>query len=155
MKLNLYRDKNNTPPHVDIYYAEMQPVIQQIMEVVAEKPVELVSKYEDEIIYIPIKDVYYLDCVDKKVFAYTKDAVYPLKETLAYYEEHLVHCGYIRVSKSSILNIYRIKEIKSDMNMRICATFDNAEKMYINRSYKAAFMKYLSEKRGRAKHEGK
>ena len=82
------------------------------------------------------------------VFAYTKEKVYPLKDTLAYYEVLLAKYGYVRISKSNIVNVYRIKAMKSEVNMRICATFENEEKLYINRSYKKNFMEYLVRMRG-------
>lgn len=148
MKLNLFCDENNKDEHVDIYYSHMRPEVQRVIDAAGDKVAEIISKYEDETVYVPIKDVYYLDCADKKVFAYMKKQVYPLEETLAYYEELLASYGYVRVSKSTIVNVFHIKEMKSEINMRICATFDNAEKIYINRSYKASFLKFLKEMRG-------
>ena len=148
MKLHLFQDEKQTEDRIDIYYATMTPVIQKVIDVVyAEHPV-LKSKEEEETVYINVEAVYYLDCVDKKVFAYTKEKVYPLKDTLAYYEVLLAKYGYVRISKSNIVNVYRIKAMKSEVNMRICATFENEEKLYINRSYKKNFMEYLVRMRG-------
>lgn len=102
----------------------------------------------DEIRYINIDRILYLDCVDKKVFAYTREDVYPLEETLSHYEALLSDYGFTRISKSNIVNIFQIKAMKSEINMRICATFENKEKIYINRSYKKSFMDYLVNMRG-------
>lgn len=71
MKLHLFQDEKQTEDRIDIYYATMTPVIQKVIDVVhAECPV-LKSKEEGETVYINLEAVYYLDCVDKKVFAYT------------------------------------------------------------------------------------
>lgn len=148
MRLNLFQNEKNKDEHVDVYYANMQPLVQQIIEIVGQKTTELVSKYEDETVYVPIKEIFYLDCADKKVFAYTEKEVYPLAEPLSYYEERLFGEGFVRVGKSTMVNVFRIKELKSEVNMRISATFENAEKVYINRTYKAAFLRYLKEMRG-------
>lgn len=148
MKLNLFFNEKNKDEHVDVYYASMQPVVQQIIDLMGKKTTELVSKYEDETVFIPVKDIYYLDCADKKVFAYMENEVYPLEDPLAYYEECLGSEGFVRVSKSTVVNVFHIKEMKSEINMRISATFNNEEKVYINRSYKAAFLNYLKEMRG-------
>lgn len=148
MKLHLFQDEKQTEDRIDIYYATITPVIQKVIDVVhAECPV-LKSKEEGETVYINLEAVYYLDCVDKKVFAYTRDKVYLLEDTLAYYETLLAKYGYVRISKSNIVNVYRIKAMKSEVNMRICATFENEEKLYINRSYKKNFMEYLVRMRG-------
>lgn len=148
MKLNLFQDEKNKEEHVDVYYANMQPLVQRIIELVGQKTTELISKYEDETVYVPVKDIFYLDCADKKVFAYTEKEVYPLAEPLAYYEERLYEEGFVRVGKSTMVNVFRIKELKSEVNMRISATFENAEKVYINRTYKAGFLRFLKEMRG-------
>lgn len=152
MKLNLFCDEKISQEHVDVYYANMQPMVQQIIDLVGKKTTELISKYEGETIYIPVKDIFYLESVDKKAFAYTEKEVYPLSEPLAYYEQQLTMEGFVRVGKSTVVNVFHIKELKSEVNMRIAATFRNGEKVYINRSYKAAFLKYLKEMRGE-KHE--
>ena len=68
MKLHLFQDEKQTEDRIDIYYATMTPVIQKVIDVVhAEHPV-LKSKEEEETVYINVEAVYYLDCVDKKVF---------------------------------------------------------------------------------------
>lgn len=148
MKLHLFQSKEQIEDRVEIYYTEMTPVIQKVIDVIQTNYPVLKSKDEDEIRYINIDRILYLDCVDKKVFAYTKEAVYPLEETLSYYEALLSNYGYTRISKSNIVNVYRIKAMKSEINMRICATFENDEKIYINRSYKKSFMDYLVNMRG-------
>lgn len=39
MKLNLYEDKNTSSEHIDVYYANMRPVIRQIIDTVnSERP---------------------------------------------------------------------------------------------------------------------
>ena len=141
MKLQLFQSKEQTEDRIDIYYTEMNPVIRKVIDVVHTTYPVLKSKEDDEIRYLNIDRILYLDCVDKKVFAYTRDRVYPLEETLSYYE-------YTRISKSNIVNVYRIKAMRPEINMRICAIFENEEKLYVNRSYKKSFMNYLVNRRG-------
>lgn len=148
IKLNLFCDKSIKEDRVDVFCSEMTPIIQRIVNAAkSERPV-IRSKDEDDIKYIEIKDIFYLDCVDRKVFAYTEKCVYPLKESLSHYEEVLEDYGFVRVSKSNIVNIYKIKAIKSEINMRIGATFANGERLYINRNYKKSFVAYLKRMRG-------
>ena len=137
MKLQLFQSKEQTEDRIDIYYTKMNPVIRKVIDVVHTNYPVLKSKEEDEIRYVNIDHILYLDCVDKKVFAYTRERVYPLEETLSYYETLLSNYGYTRISKSNIVNVYRI-----------CAIFENEEKLYVNRSYKKSFMDYLVNRRG-------
>lgn len=148
MKLQLFQSKEQTEDRIDIYYTQMTPVIRKVIDVVHTNYPVLKSREEEEVRYLNIDHILYLDCVDKKVFAYTKEGVYLLEETLSYYENLLWDYGYVRISKSSMVNVYRIKAMKSEINMRICAVFENEERIYVNRSYKKSFMEYLQNRRG-------
>ena len=63
--------------------------------------------------------------------------------TLASCEEMLWNYGFVRVSKSNLINIYKIKQLKPDLNMKVYVSFDNGERICINRAYKKAFNEYL------------
>ena len=153
MKLNLYEDKKTTDEHVDVYYSNMRPVIKQIIDTVNSERPTLSGRPADEdlddgeeIILDP-KEIYYLDHIDRKLFAYTSDGVYRLMNTLAVCEDMLWNYGFVRVSKSNLINIYKIKQLKPDVNMKVYASFDNGERICINRSYKKSFNDYLQKMR--------
>ena len=48
--------------------------------------------------------------------------------------------GFIRISKSIVVNIYRVRKIKADVNMKMQLVLDNGEKVILNRSYKNDFL---------------
>ena len=153
MKLNLYEDENIQDEHVDVYYSNMRPVIKQIIDTVNSERPSLSGRPADkdlddgeEIILDP-KEIYYLDHIDRKLFAYTSDGVYRLMNTLSACEEMLWNFGVVRVSKSNLINIYKIKQLKPDINMKVYASFDNGERICINRSYKKSFNEYLQKMR--------
>ena len=153
MKLNLNEDKNIAEEHVDIYYSNMRPVIKQIIDTVNSERPSLAGRPADEdlddgidVILDP-KEIYYLDHIDRKLFAYTRTGVYRLMTTLASCEEQLWNYGFVRVSKSNLVNIYKIKQLKPDLNMKVYASFDNGERICINRSYKKSFTEYLQRMR--------
>ncbi len=149
MKLNLYEDKKNTDERVDIYYSNMRPVIKQLIDTVNSERPSLRGRPADEDeddgeeILLDPKDIYYLDHIDRKLFAYTRNGVFRLMNTLASCEEMLWNYGFVRVSKSNLINIFKIKQLKPDLNMKVYASFDNGERICINRSYKKSFNDYL------------
>lgn len=153
MKLNLFEDKNNTDEHVDVYYNNMRPFIRQLVDTVNSERPSLSGRPADEDmddgeeIMLDPKEIYYLDHIDRKLFAYTKDGVFRLMNTLAACEEMLWNYGFVRVSKSNLINIYKIKQLKPDVNMKVYASFDNGERICINRSYKKSFNEYLQKMR--------
>ena len=153
MKLNLYEDKNNSSEHVDVYYSNMRPLIRQIIDTVNSDRPKLKGRPADEDlddgeeILLDPKEVYYLDHIDRKLFAYTKDGVFRVMETLSSCEEMLWNYGFVRVSKSNLINIYRIRQLKPDLNMKVYASFENGERICVNRSYKKSFNEYLQRMR--------
>ena len=153
MKLNLYEDKNTSNEHVDVYYTNMRPVIRQIIDTVNSERPSLQGRPADEDmddgeeILLDPREIYYLDHIDRKLFAYTKNGVFRVMNTLAACEEMLWNYGFVRVSKSNLINIYKIKQLKPDLNMKVYASFDNGERICINRSYKKSFNEYLQRMR--------
>ena len=108
MKLNLFEDKNLTDEHVDIYYTNMRPVIKQLIDTVNSERPTLSGRPADEDLddgeemILDVKEVYYFDYTDRKLFAYTKEGVYRIMSTLASCEEMLWNYGFVRVSKSNL-----------------------------------------------------
>ena len=153
MRLNLFEDKNISEEHVDVHYMNMRPVIRQLIDIVNSDRPSLKGRPADEdlddgidIILDP-DEIYYLDYIDRKLFAYTKTGVYRIMNTLSACEEMLWNYGFVRVSKSDLINIYKIRQLKPDLNMRVYASFDNGERICINRSYKKSFNDYLQKMR--------
>ena len=153
MKLNLYKDKNIKEEKVDIHFTNMRPVIKQLIDTVKSERPTLSGRPADEDlddgeeIILDAKEIYYLDHVDRKLFAYTKDGVFRIMNTLANCEEMLWNYGFVRVSKSNLINIYKIKQLKPDTNMKVYASFDNGDRICINRSYNKSFKEYLQRMR--------
>jgi len=154
MRLNLYKENDIQNEHVDVYYTNMRPLIRQLVDTVNSDRPSLPGRPADEDlddgeeILLDPKDIYYLDHIDRKLFAYTMNGVYRLMSTLSACEEMLWNYGFVRVSKSNLINIYRIKQLKPDLNMKVYASFDNGERICINRSYKKSFNEYLLKMRG-------
>ena len=154
MKLNLYEEKNIQNEHVDVYYSNMRPVIRQIIDTVNSERPKLRGRQADEDlddgeeVLLDPKEIYYLDHIDRKLFAYTRSGVYRLMETLSACEDMLWNYGFVRVSKSKLINRYKIRQLKPDLNMTVYASLDNGERICINRSYKKSFNEYLLKMKG-------
>ena len=153
MRLNLHEDRNNPDEHVDIYYTHMRPVIKQLIDTAPSDRPTISGRPADEDLddgdeeILEIREIYYFDHIDRKLFAYTKDGVFRIMNTLSSIEESLEDYGFVRVSKSNLINIYKIRQLKPDVNMKVYASFDNGERICINRSYKKSFNEYLQKMR--------
>lgn len=57
------------------------------------------------ILILPVKDIYYFESVDNRVFAYCAKEVYEVRKKLYELEEELVSQDFLRISKSSIIHL--------------------------------------------------
>lgn len=150
MKVELNKDISLQDDWIEIYFRKMTPIIKRVVQLATgeETLYQVMGKGDDgEQIYINVEDIFYIESVDKKTFAYTQNLVLEIAEPLAYYDKEMKAYGFIRINKSVVVNIYHISSIKPELNMRVSAVMDNGEKMMINRSYKKVFVDFLKEKR--------
>ena len=90
-------------------------------------------------------EIYYIEYVDNKTFAYMKEKVYIIAYSLEKLEQILDKQTFFRCSKSMILNLRHVKKFKSSMGNRIIATLDNEENVIISRHYSKILRAYLKE----------
>lgn len=88
-------------------------------------------------------DIYYIETIDSKVFAYTIDKIYELNQKLYVLEKLLPKKHFFRVSKSMILNISKIISIKSLLNGKLQVKLNNNENVIISRNYVGLFKEKL------------
>ena len=105
---------------------------------------KLQTKKDNELHFINSFDVLYFESVDNRTFLYTEDDVLEIKQRLYELEVILSDKDFIRISKSQIVNINKIKSLKPELNRTILATMCNGEHLYISRKYVQAIRNMLS-----------
>lgn len=98
---------------------------------------------EDRIVKLVPADVFYFESVDNKVFAYLDQGVYEVHKKLYELEEEYAHTDFLRISKSSIVNVAKISYLKPVFNGRFEASLKNGEKIVISRQYVLELKKKL------------
>lgn len=78
--------------------------------------------------------IYYIESVDKRTYVYTKDNCYETKYRL-YELEEILGAYFVRCSKAMIVNLRKVKSVKSDIGGRLETTLLNDEEIIISRSY--------------------
>ena len=84
---------------------------------------------------IAVSDIYYFESVDGKTFLYAKDQVYETSYRIYELESMLRPKNFLRVSKSMLLNLMKIRSIQSALNGRFAAVLLSGEEVIISRSY--------------------
>ena len=94
-------------------------------------------------VVIDKKKVLYFESVDGKTFAYYPGEVFKVDFTLSQLIEVLDDINFFRCSKSMIINIDKVRELKSLSSNRIDALLINGEHILISRTYASDFRKRL------------
>lgn len=94
----------------------------------------LVGYKDGEKCSLSVSKIYYVESVDDKSFAYTKDDCFEVRYKLYELEETLDR-RFLRISKSMICNIRKIRSVKTVENARMKATLLNNETVMISRNY--------------------
>lgn len=121
---------------------ETEPII--CLKRYIEKYEPRIQAYEGKKLhYVSLDDIWYFESVDNKTFLYLDTAVLEISQRLYELESLLPPSSFIRISKSQIVNIGKIKSLRPELNRTLLATLYNEEQLVISRRYVAAFKKRL------------
>lgn len=127
---------------MEIHYGNLNKETQDIIAYLESKN-NLMGKSGTESRLIKPDEIYYIEIVDRKCYAYLKKEVWQLEEGLAELTERYEMHGFVRISKSMVVNIYKVKQIKADFNMRMDLVLLNEETVVMSRSYRNDFFEKL------------
>lgn len=127
---------------ISIKCNKLTPEVEKIITMLRMFNMQLTGNKGGEIYFIDLPEVLYIDTVDKKTFAYTKEDVYEINLRLYELEKQLLHLGFFRANKSSIINFKHILSLKADIDRRIKVTMSNGERLIISRQYSS----YIKER---------
>lgn len=144
LKVLLKRISKQDEEHAVICCYEVSEDIKSIVKYIKTAG-ELLRAYDkDEIKHIALNDVYYVEAVDDKVFAYTKSDVYEIKCRLYEFAEQYEKKRFFRCSKSYVINLMKIESVQPYMNGRLSARLVNNEEIVISRQYVQLMKRILS-----------
>ena len=90
---------------------------------------------DDKIVKLSLKEIYYFEAVDNKVFSYTAKETYEVHKKLYEIEQAFEDTDFLRISKSVIVNVAKIAYVKPIFNGRFEAKLKNDEKVIVSRQY--------------------
>ncbi len=154
MKINRYHNQELSEDYIDLYYRQETDEIRDLLQYVKSRNVFHGKTERGQRRVLP-QEIYYIESVDKKTFLYLEKEVVQMEHSLQELESLLGSSGIVRINKSVLVNIYHIKKVNADINMRLCLVMENSEKLVVNRTYKKSFMTYLRETERSIVHEGK
>lgn len=92
---------------------------------------------------ILLQNIFFVEAVDNKVFAYTEKKVYELKCKLYEFAMMYENRRFFRCSKSFVINLMKIDSVHPILNGRLSAKLFNGEDVIISRQYVPELKKRL------------
>lgn len=103
----------------------------------------MITAIKDErIVVLQIKDIYVLKKETKDITIYTEKKQYHCQKRL-YELEEILGKQFMRISKSTIINLHQINYVEPSFNGMMCIYLKNGYKDYISRKYLPNLKKYL------------
>ena len=137
-KVNSYDDE-----HAEVSVVEVTDTIQSAIDTLENNCRVIAARYNDQTVMCQIDKIYYIESIDKRTYIYTKDNTLEVSYRLYELESELTR-NFFRAAKAMIINIRKIKSVKSEINGRMTAELLNGEQVIIARSY----VKELKERLG-------
>lgn len=135
MEVKVLKVGKEIPEVVEIKCHDIHSEVVEIVTFIRNRQGQLTGTSEGMHYEIPFVNLYYVEAVDNKVFLYSAKKIYETKQKLYELENLLVEKQFLRVSKSVIVNLMKIKAIKPAMNGRFIAVLQNDEEVIISRKY--------------------
>jgi len=143
MEVKIYKITEEKPEQVQIHCHEITEEVREIVSFVKSRQGQLTGIQEGNQYEIPMPDIFYIEAVDNKVFLYTRQQVYETKQKLYELEEILTEKYFLRIAKSILLNLTKVKAIKPALNGRFTAVLQSGEEIIISRKYVPELKKAL------------
>ncbi|WP_346899326.1 LytTR family DNA-binding domain-containing protein [Clostridium sp. UBA7503] len=96
---------------------------------------KITGNKDGKIFILDTNEIFYFESVDKKTFIYMDMDVFETHLRLYELEDRLKNTDFFRASKSTIINLRKIKNIVPMFGGRIEILLDNDEKLVVSRQY--------------------
>lgn len=136
MQVEIQLDAACTEPQVIIRTAQVDDAVQSLAKRISDTPPQLLTGSRDGTIEIlNPSELIRIFADGGKTVAVTENGTYDLRLRLYEAEERLPHSSFVRISKSEIVNLHKVKSFDLSFTGTICIRFLNDTVTYVSRRY--------------------
>ena len=135
MKITIENIPLGSEPEIIIRCNEPDDSLLQLIYSIKASSKKLIGITDLQMHIISPSDVFYFESVDNKVFIYCKEKIFESRLRLYEIEREYGNWNFFRASKSTIINIAKIKSVSPIFYGRFEALLLNDEKIIISRQY--------------------
>jgi two-component system LytT family response regulator len=104
----------------------------------------IVFKSRGRIVFLPVSDIRWISAEENYVRINTQAETHLLRETMARLEEKLDPEMFLRVHRSSIVNLQHVKEVRTEADGEYTVVLVNGEKLTMSRGYRSRINELLT-----------
>ena len=144
MKVNLFVSRDIEEPYADIHTNELTDNITKAMSILESDDSNemLAVKRGSDIALLEFSEIFMFRVEDKQVNVYTENQEYIIKKPLYQVEETLTS-DFVRISKTTIVNLKKIKKVAPSLKGMMFIELKNGLKDNISRKYLPEFKRAL------------
>lgn len=144
MKVNLFVSRDIEEPYADIHTNELTDNITKAMSILESDDSNemLAVKKGSDIALLEFSEIFMFRVEDKQVNVYTENQEYIIKKPLYQVEETLTS-DFVRISKTTIVNLKKIKRVAPSLKGMMFIELKNGLKDNISRKYLSEFKRAL------------
>lgn len=137
MKVKILKTTEDQEEYAVLYLHEYTPPFQALAQYIEGEQYDpaILLCYQGDVLHrIASTDIYYIESNHEIQTVYTENGIYETKRRLYELEDFLPH-QFVRISKSAILNLSKVKLYKPMLNGLMQAELLNSKVTYISRKY--------------------
>ena len=143
MKITIETPRPGEEDEIILRFATVDENVLKLIQSLKTEKDMLTGYVDDKIQKLALKDIFYFEAVDNKVYAYTAKQVYEVHKKLYEVEEDYANTDFLRIAKAVVVNVSKITYIRPMLNGRFEAKLRNDEKVTISRQYVPALKEKL------------
>lgn len=144
MKVNLFVSRDIEEPHADIHTDKLTDNISRAMSILeSDESNDMIAvKKGSDIALLQLEEIFMFRVEDKQVKVYTENLDYLIKKAL-YQVEEVLGSDFIRISKTTIINLKKIERVAPSLRGMMFIELKNGLKDNISRKYLPDFKNAL------------
>lgn len=135
MKVSIREEEKIEQLEVVVLCKARTPFVDQLASKIGHIEISIFGKDGENTVQLPVDDIYYIEAVENRTYIYCKEKLYSCDMKLYELEDKFRGITFLRISKSCILNLNKIYNVKGMINGRLLIALDNNERLIANRSY--------------------
>ena len=143
MKINIIEDPTMTEAEITVRCSAMNGELREIVAALSLAGNTIAGESGGETHFLPLGDLLYFESVDDRVFFYTAEGTFETPAKLYQLEEKLARTSFVRISKSTIVNLRKVSRMRREPNARLLVTLTTGEALVVSRQYMPAIKEKL------------